>query len=70
MDPLFEPVVGNILVPVRQHIPARQQVDLGEGLATQYAQFPVLGERRKQYAATLSGGEYSVKYLAYRHSYY
>lgn len=33
------------------------KVNVTEGLERQYAQFPVLGQRRKQYAATLSGGE-------------
>ena len=32
-------------------------VDIAKGLAAQYEQFPILGERRKQYASTLSGGE-------------
>jgi branched-chain amino acid transport system ATP-binding protein len=33
------------------------KVDLASGLAEQYELFPVLGERRKQHAAKLSGGE-------------
>ena len=33
------------------------KVNIAEGLDRQYAQFPVLGQRRKQFAATLSGGE-------------
>ncbi len=31
------------------------KVNLAEGLETQYQRFPVLGERRKQHADTLSG---------------
>src|ERR1700732_1095981 len=32
------------------------KVNLSDGLAEQYQRFPVLGERRKQHAAKLSGG--------------
>jgi len=38
--------------------------DLAEGLARQYERFPVLGERRKQYADTLSGGERQMLVMA------
>jgi branched-chain amino acid transport system ATP-binding protein len=37
---------------------------LSEGLADQYELFPVLGERRKQHAATLSGGERQMLAMA------
>ena len=39
-------------------------VDLKAGLAAQYEQFPVLGERRTQHAATLSGGERQMLAMA------
>jgi len=37
---------------------------LADGLAEQYERFPVLGERRKQHAATLSGGERQMLAMA------
>lgn len=40
------------------------KVDIGAGLEKQYAQFPVLGERRKKYCATLSGGERQMLAMA------
>jgi len=40
------------------------KVDLAAGLAEQYARFPVLGERRKQHAAKLSGGERQMLAMA------
>jgi len=40
------------------------KVDVAAGLALQYEQFPVLGQRRKQYAATLSGGERQMLAMA------
>ncbi len=40
------------------------KVNLAEGLARQFEQFPVLGERRKQYASTLSGGERQMLAMA------
>lgn len=39
-------------------------VSLKEGLAEQYAQFPILGERRGQHAAKLSGGERQMLAMA------
>jgi branched-chain amino acid transport system ATP-binding protein len=39
-------------------------IDLAAGLDEQYQQFPVLGERRKQYASTLSGGERQMLAMA------
>jgi branched-chain amino acid transport system ATP-binding protein len=40
------------------------KVDLAAGLDEQYEQFPVLGERRKQHAAKLSGGERQMLAMA------
>ena len=40
------------------------KVDVKAGLAVQYEQFPVLGERRSQHAATLSGGERQMLAMA------
>jgi branched-chain amino acid transport system ATP-binding protein len=40
------------------------KVDIREGLEKQYTQFPVLGERRKKYCATLSGGERQMLAMA------
>jgi branched-chain amino acid transport system ATP-binding protein len=40
------------------------KVDLSKGLVEQYELFPVLGERRKQHAAKLSGGERQMLAMA------
>ncbi len=40
------------------------RANVSEGLARQFALFPVLGERRKQYASTLSGGERQMLAMA------
>ena len=40
------------------------KVDLSAGLEEQYTRFPVLGERRKQHAAKLSGGERQMLAMA------
>jgi branched-chain amino acid transport system ATP-binding protein len=40
------------------------KVNLAEGLDEQYQRFPVLGERRKQHAAKLSGGERQMLAMA------
>jgi branched-chain amino acid transport system ATP-binding protein len=40
------------------------KVNLQMGLEEQYAQFPVLGERRRQHAAKLSGGERQMLAMA------
>jgi len=40
------------------------KVKLSQGLEEQYALFPVLGERRKQHAAKLSGGERQMLAMA------
>jgi branched-chain amino acid transport system ATP-binding protein len=40
------------------------KVNLSDGLEEQYQRFPVLGERRKQHAAKLSGGERQMLSMA------
>ncbi|MHB8826922.1 MAG: ABC transporter ATP-binding protein [Acidimicrobiales bacterium] len=40
------------------------KVDLGEGIARQFTQFPALESRRRNYAATLSGGERQMLAMA------
>lgn len=40
------------------------KVNLNEGLEEQYARFPVLGDRRKRYCGTLSGGERQMLAMA------
>ncbi len=40
------------------------KVDLAEGIARQFAQFPALESRRRNYAATLSGGERQMLAMA------
>lgn len=40
------------------------KVNLAKGLREQYELFPVLGERRRQYASTLSGGERQMLAMA------
>lgn len=40
------------------------KVNIAEGLEAQYQQFPVLGDRRKKYCATLSGGERQMLAMA------
>lgn len=40
------------------------KVNLAEGLEEQYARFPILGDRRKKYCATLSGGERQMLAMA------
>ena len=40
------------------------KLNAGEGLERQFSLFPVLGERRKQYASTLSGGERQMLAMA------
>jgi branched-chain amino acid transport system ATP-binding protein len=41
-----------------------RRVDIAAGLKEQYEHFPVLGERRRQYASTLSGGERQMLAMA------
>ena len=51
-------VIGEFTVEENLRLGAMMaKVNLASGLEEQYAQFPVLGERRKQHAAKLSGGE-------------
>jgi branched-chain amino acid transport system ATP-binding protein len=40
------------------------KVNIAEGLEAQYVQFPVLGDRRKRYCGTLSGGERQMLAMA------
>jgi len=40
------------------------KVNFAEGVEEQYARFPILGERRKKYCATLSGGERQMLAMA------
>jgi len=40
------------------------KVNIAEGLEAEYQQFPVLGDRRKKYCATLSGGERQMLAMA------
>jgi branched-chain amino acid transport system ATP-binding protein len=40
------------------------KVNLAEGLEQQYARFPILGDRRKRYCSTLSGGERQMLAMA------
>jgi branched-chain amino acid transport system ATP-binding protein len=51
-------VIGEFTVEENLRLGAMMaKVNLRQGLEEQYAQFPVLSERRKQHAAKLSGGE-------------
>ena len=51
-------VIGEFTVEENLRLGAMvAKVNLASGLEEQYAQFPVLSERRKQHAAKLSGGE-------------
>lgn len=40
------------------------KVNLAEGLEQQYTRFPILGDRRRKYCATLSGGERQMLAMA------
>lgn len=40
------------------------KVNISEGIEAQYAQFPVLGDRRRKYCGTLSGGERQMLAMA------
>jgi branched-chain amino acid transport system ATP-binding protein len=58
-------VIGEFTVEENLRLGAMMaKVNLREGLDDQYAQFPVLGERRKQHAAKLSGGERQMLAMA------
>lgn len=58
-------VIGEFTVDENLRLGAMMaKVNLQHGLDEQYAQFPVLGERRKQHAAKLSGGERQMLAMA------
>ncbi len=58
-------VIGEFTVEENLRLGAMAaKVDLKAGLAEQYEQFPVLGQRRTQHAATLSGGERQMLAMA------
>jgi len=58
-------VIGEFTVEENLRLGAMMaKVDLSEGLREQYERFPVLGERRKQHAAKLSGGERQMLAMA------
>jgi branched-chain amino acid transport system ATP-binding protein len=58
-------VIGEFTVEENLRLGAMMAtVDLQRGLEEQYVQFPVLGERRKQHAAKLSGGERQMLAMA------
>jgi branched-chain amino acid transport system ATP-binding protein len=58
-------VIGEFTVEENLRLGAMMaKVDLAAGLDEQYQRFPVLGERRKQHAAKLSGGERQMLAMA------
>ena len=58
-------VIGEFTVEENLRLGAMMaKVNLQKGLDEQYEQFPVLGERRKQHAAKLSGGERQMLAMA------
>jgi branched-chain amino acid transport system ATP-binding protein len=58
-------VIGEFTVEENLRLGAMTaKVNLHQGLEEQYVQFPVLGERRKQHAAKLSGGERQMLAMA------
>jgi len=58
-------VIGEFTVEENLRLGAMMaKVKLSQGLEEQYALFPVLGERRKQHAAKLSGGERQMLAMA------
>jgi branched-chain amino acid transport system ATP-binding protein len=58
-------VIGEFTVEENLRLGAMTaKVNLRQGLEEQYEQFPVLGERRKQHAAKLSGGERQMLAMA------
>jgi branched-chain amino acid transport system ATP-binding protein len=58
-------VIGEFTVEENLRLGAMMaKVNLQKGLEEQYEQFPVLGERRKQHAAKLSGGERQMLAMA------
>jgi branched-chain amino acid transport system ATP-binding protein len=58
-------VIGELTVEENLRLGAlASKVNISEGLEAQYAQFPALGDRRKKYCATLSGGERQMLAMA------
>jgi branched-chain amino acid transport system ATP-binding protein len=58
-------VIGEFTVEENLRLGAMMaKVNLAQGLQAQYELFPVLGERRKQHAAKLSGGERQMLAMA------
>jgi branched-chain amino acid transport system ATP-binding protein len=58
-------VIGEFTVEENLRLGAMMaRVNLQQGLSEQYEQFPVLGERRRQHAAKLSGGERQMLAMA------
>jgi branched-chain amino acid transport system ATP-binding protein len=58
-------VIGEFTVEENLRLGAMMaKVNLHQGLDEQYAQFPVLGDRRRQHAAKLSGGERQMLAMA------
>ncbi|MGD0692943.1 MAG: ABC transporter ATP-binding protein [Acidimicrobiales bacterium] len=58
-------VIGEFTVEENLRLGAMMaKVNLRQGLDEQYSRFPVLGERRKQHAAKLSGGERQMLAMA------
>ena len=58
-------VIGEFTVEENLRLGAlNAKVDTAKGLETQYAEFPVLGERRRQHADKLSGGERQMLAMA------
>jgi branched-chain amino acid transport system ATP-binding protein len=58
-------VIGELTVEENLRLGAlASKVNIGEGLEAQYTQFPALGDRRKKYCATLSGGERQMLAMA------
>ncbi len=58
-------VIGDFTVEENLRLGAMiSKGNLSDGLAEQYERFPVLGERRKQHAAKLSGGERQMLAMA------
>jgi branched-chain amino acid transport system ATP-binding protein len=58
-------VIGELTVEENLRLGAlASKVNISEGLEAQYKQFPALGDRRKKYCATLSGGERQMLAMA------
>jgi branched-chain amino acid transport system ATP-binding protein len=58
-------VIGELTIEENLRLGAlASKVNIAEGLEAQYRQFPALGERRRKYCATLSGGERQMLAMA------